>query len=70
MPTALDQIEKEARALLADRIVESLDYSEADRIDKLWASEARRRRDEVRGGRARTIAGDAALARVGRSVGR
>ena len=60
----------EQRALLADRLVESLDAAEASRIDQLWTSGAKRRRDEVRQGRVRTIPGDEALARVRRSLGR
>jgi hypothetical protein len=60
----------EARALLADRLVESLDADDINRIDGLWATEARRRRDEVRQGVVKTIPGDEALARVRRSVGR
>ncbi len=77
MPMTIDQIAEEAlalpseaRALLADRLVESLDAAEANRIDKLWATEAKRRRDEVRQGRVQTIPGDEALARVRRSLGR
>jgi len=77
MPMTLDQIAEEAlalpseaRALLADRLVESLDAAEANRIDRLWATEARRRRDEVRQGLVQTIPGDEALASVRRSVGR
>ena len=73
MPMTIDQIVKEAlalpseaRALLADRLVESLDAAEDNRIDRLWATEAKRRRDEVRQGRVQTISGDEALARVRR----
>ncbi len=60
----------EQRALLADRLVESLDAGEVSRLDQLWAGEAKRRRDEVRQGRVQTIPGDEALARVRRSLGR
>ena len=60
----------EARALLADRLVESLDPAEDGRIHQLWAAEALRRRNEVRSGQVRTIPGDEALARVRRAVGR
>ena len=60
----------EARALLADRLVESLDPAEDGYIRQLWVAEARRRRDEVRSGRVQTIPGDEALAQVRRSVGR
>lgn len=59
----------EQRALLADRLVESLDAAEVSRIDRLWATEAKRRRDEVRDGTVKTISGDEALARVRRSLG-
>ena len=77
MPMTIEQIAKEAlalpseqRALLADRLVESLDASEVSRLDNLWAVEAKRRRDEVRQGLVQTIPGDEALARVRRSLGR
>ena len=60
----------EARALLADRLVESLDPAEDGYIHQLWVAEARRRRDDVRSGRVRTIPGDEALARVRSAVGR
>ena len=60
----------EARALLADRLVESLDPAEDAEIRKLWIAEACRRRDDVRSGRVQTIPGDEALASVRRSFGR
>jgi putative addiction module component (TIGR02574 family) len=60
----------EARALLADRLVESLDPTEDGYIRQLWAAEALRRRDDVRSGRVKTISGDEALARVRRAVAR
>lgn len=77
MPMTIEQIAEEAlalpseqRALLADRLVESLDATEANRIDRLWLAEAKRRRDEVRQGLVQTIPGEEALARVRRSLGR
>jgi putative addiction module component (TIGR02574 family) len=77
MPMSLDEIEKEALALpsearahLADRLVESLGSADASTIDQLWAAEAKRRRDEVREGRVRTIPGPEGLARVRRNVQR
>jgi putative addiction module component (TIGR02574 family) len=77
MAMTVDQLAQEAlalstesRALLADKLVESLDTEELGRIDWLWAAEAKRRRDDVRQGRVQTIPGDEALARVRRSVGR
>ena len=77
MPMTMEQIADEAlalpseqRALLADRLVESLDAAEENRIDQLWATAAKRRRDEVRQGLVKTIPGHEALARVRRSLGR
>ncbi|MGD9841571.1 MAG: addiction module protein [Steroidobacteraceae bacterium] len=54
----------DARALLADRLVESLDPLADDQIRALWAAEALRRRDEVRSGKVETIPAEVALARV------
>jgi len=77
MAMTIDQLEKEALALpgearaeLADRLVESLEAPEFGRIDKLWAREAKRRRNEVRKGKVRTVPGPEGLARVRRSLGR
>lgn len=53
-----------ARALLADRLAESLDPAEGETLRRLWATEAMRRRDDMREGRVQTIPGDEALARV------
>lgn len=58
---------REGRALLADRLVESLDSAA---VNQLWVTEAKRRRDEVRQVRVKTIPGDDGLAKVRRSVGR
>jgi hypothetical protein len=60
----------EARALLADRLVESLDPLEDGYIRQLWADEARTRRDDVRSGVIKTIPGQEALERVRKSVAR
>lgn len=60
----------EARALLADRLVESLDPAEDGYIRQLWVAESLRRRDDVRSGRVKTIPSDEALARVRRAVAR
>lgn len=77
MPLTLEQLAEEAmrlpltsRALLADKIVESLDFSEADEIQKTWAAESVRRRDEVRSGKVQPIPGEQVLAEVRRLVGR
>ena len=53
-----------ARALLADRLVESLDPIDDEAIRAAWAVEAIRRRDEVRTGAAETVPGDVAAARI------
>jgi len=58
----------EARALLVDRLVESLDPAEDSNIRDLWAAEARRRREEVRSGRVKSVPGGEALARVRESL--
>ena len=75
MPMTIDQLAEEAlalpseeRALLADRLVESLDDA-TNRLDRLWATEAKRRRDEVRQGLVQTVPGAEALASVRRSLG-
>lgn len=60
----------EARALLADRLVESLDPLEDGYIRQLWVAEARARRDDVRNGVIETIPGQEALERVRKSVTR
>lgn len=79
MPMTLEQLATEAlslpgesRALLADQLVESLDAASApaNRLDELWAAEARRRLAEVRSGHVPTISGEEAAARVRRAVGR
>ncbi len=57
----------EARALLADRLVESLDPAEDGHLHQLWREEALRRRDDVRSGRVQTIPGEEALAKVRQS---
>lgn len=60
----------DARALLADRLVESLDPITDDDIRDLWVVEALRRRDEVRAGTIPTISGESALAQVWDSLKR
>jgi putative addiction module component (TIGR02574 family) len=53
-----------ARAMLADRLVESLDPVEDISLRQLWATEALRRRDDVRSGRVQTIPGSEVIRRV------
>ncbi len=52
----------DARALLADRLVESLDPINDESIRALWVAEAIRRRIEVRSGTVQTIPAAAILA--------
>jgi len=54
----------DARALLADRLVESLDPIADDAIRDIWAKEALRRLEDVRSGKVESIPGDVALARI------
>jgi putative addiction module component (TIGR02574 family) len=77
MPRTLDQLAEEAmqlpassRALLAERMVESLDAAERDEVERAWATEAVRRRDEVRSGRVQPLPGEQVLAEVRNAVGR
>ena len=54
----------EARALLADRLVESLDPAEDGYIHKLWAAEGNRRLQELRSGQVTGIPGEEVFARL------
>ena len=54
----------DARALLADRLVESLDPLTDESIREIWTAEAIRRRDEVRSGQVESIAEDIVAERV------
>lgn len=54
----------EARALLADRLVESLDPLTDPTIRDQWAKEALRRMEEIQSGKVESIPGDLALAHV------
>jgi hypothetical protein len=60
----------ESRAKLADLLVESLDSVELGRIEQLWVTEAKRRRDEVRSGKVRTVPGPDALRKVRDTLGK
>ncbi|MGA2232883.1 MAG: addiction module protein [Tepidisphaeraceae bacterium] len=77
MPLTVDELAKQAlrlpvasRAQLAERLVESLADAEPDEITKLWASEALRRRDEIRSGQVHAIPAEEVIAEVRRAVGR
>ena len=69
MPLRVEQITdealalpSEARALLADRLVESLDPAEDGIIGRLWAEEAQKRLSELRSGAVKAIPGEEAVA--------
>lgn len=77
MSLTLDQITEEAmklsadsKAVLADKLVESLELEEPDEIQRLWSAEAIRRRDEIRSGRVQPLPGDEVFEEVRRLVGR
>lgn len=58
----------ELRALLADKLVESLEFDIDPAIQTVWVTEAKRRRDEVRNGSIQPIPGKDALAQVRRLI--
>ena len=60
----------ESRARLADLLVESLEGDDLGRIEQLWITEAKRRRDEVRAGKVETVSGEEGLRQVRDSVRR
>ncbi|HEX7721565.1 MAG TPA: addiction module protein [Pyrinomonadaceae bacterium] len=47
-----------ARAMLADHLLESLDWDNQKEIDAAWAEEAERRMQEIRDGKVQTIDGE------------
>jgi len=54
----------EARALLADRLVESLDPAEDGVIHRLWATEGQTRLQALRSGTVQSIPGEDAIERL------
>jgi len=55
---------RQLRALLADRLVESLDPLTDEDVCASWSAEALQRLEDVRSGKVKTIPADEALARV------
>lgn len=53
-----------SRALLADKLVESLEFDIDETIQTSWTTKAKKRRDEVRSGMVQPIPGEEALAQV------
>ena len=58
----------ESRARLAELLVESLEADDIGPIERAWITEAKRRRDDVRSGRVKPIAGEEALKNVRDSI--
>jgi hypothetical protein len=57
-----------SRAILADKLIESLEFDIDTSIQSAWSTSALKRRDEVRDGSVRVIPGDDALAQVRNSI--
>ena len=58
------EMPSESRARLADLLIQSLDDAPLNSIDRAWADEAKRRRDELREGKVKAIPGDEALKQI------
>jgi len=54
----------EARSMLAELLLESLDAEEQQRIDALWATEAERRIKEIENGIVAAIPGEEVMQRL------
>jgi len=66
---AVLSLPSDARALLADRLVESLDpIHDDDVVREAWTTEAKNRLQEIESGQVSSIAGDVALQQVRRSI--
>lgn len=57
-----------SRAILVDKLVESLEFDTDSTIQSIWVTEAKKRRDEVRDGSVQAIPGEQALAQVRRMI--
>lgn len=55
-----------SRALLAEKLVESLEFDTEPTIQAAWMTEAKKRRSEIRDGSVQPIPGEEALAQVRR----
>ncbi|MBE9010259.1 addiction module protein [Pseudanabaenaceae cyanobacterium LEGE 13415] len=53
-----------SRSLLAEKLVESLEFDTDPAIQAGWTTEAKRRRNEIRTGEIQPISGEEALAQV------
>jgi Putative addiction module component len=75
--TSVEQLMKEvlalpntSRALLAEKLVESLEFDIDENIEKAWVNEAQQRRQEIKEGIVKPIAGEEALAEIRRILNR
>ncbi|MBW4532755.1 MAG: addiction module protein [Pleurocapsa minor HA4230-MV1] len=57
-----------SRAILADKLVESLEFDTDSTIQSIWVTEAKRRRNEIQDGSVKPIPGEQALAEVRRLI--
>jgi hypothetical protein len=55
-----------SRAILADKLVESLEFDIDSTLQETWLIEAKRRREEIRDGSVQPISGEEGLAQVRR----
>ncbi|MBF2005810.1 MAG: addiction module protein [Chlorogloeopsis fritschii C42_A2020_084] len=55
-----------SRALLAEKLVESLEFDTDPTIQAAWVTEAKKRRDQIRNGSVQPIPGEEALSQVRR----
>ena len=76
MNLSLEELETQAmrlpaalRAILANRLAESLTAAELAEIDEEWNVEIKRRLDELHSGQVKTIPGDEVFAEVRRIIG-
>ena len=60
----------EARAQLADRLVESLDPAEDGEMHRFWVTESQKRLHELRSGTVKSVPGDQAVAKLRRKYRR
>ncbi len=60
---------RESRELLAEKLVESLEFEIDPAIQAAWNTEAKKRLEEIRSGTVQGIPGEEALARVRQILG-
>jgi len=53
-----------SRALLAEKLVESLEFDTDPIVQASWVTEAKKRRDQIRNGSVQSIPGEEALSQV------